>query len=353
MNYQDMDLQRSYISKGDNNFADAFLNPVLSCTKEYKRSVGFFTSSALTAIEEGIIDLARNGGTIKLIASPRLSEEDAQAIRLGYEIREEYILNNFTREFVAELEALDDPALNLLIELISKNILDIKIAVTDDLGIYHDKLGILRDFDDNVIAFFGSPNASLSGYRFNYERIRIAKSWQSGSAEIVAEEDKEFDQLWNNKNEFVEVYDYQETAHQQIIQIIARRRQKKNKVDIILRDYQEQAIAAWIANGYRGFFVMATGTGKTWTAIYSAKALVNQQPVAIIICAPYIHLIKQWHEDVKAAFPDANIVLVSSENPDWDKQITNAAIKSNYNSRDQLIIISTIKSFYSNKFEKI
>ena len=24
MNYQDMDLQRSYISKGDNNFADAF-----------------------------------------------------------------------------------------------------------------------------------------------------------------------------------------------------------------------------------------------------------------------------------------------------------------------------------------
>ena len=65
MNYQDMDLQRSYISKGDNNFADDF-NPVLSCTKEYKRSVGFYIQ-CFDSHRRSIIDLARNGELSNLL----------------------------------------------------------------------------------------------------------------------------------------------------------------------------------------------------------------------------------------------------------------------------------------------
>lgn len=345
MNFRDIDIKHSYISKGDDNIIDSFLNPVLSYTKEYKRSVGFFSSGVFTAIMPGIMHLARNQGHIKLIASPQLSEEDTVAISLGYEQRQKYIIDSFNEEFERELQELDDDKLCLLCDLIRKNILDIKIAVTDKGGIYHDKLGILEDFDDNQLVFYGSPNSSYRGYRSNYEKIRIAKGWEEGNKEIVAEEIREFDSLWNNTNQFVEVYEYQKTAEKKLIEIIDSRVNKKKQSEIVLRDYQKQAIQAWIGNNYRGFFVMATGTGKTWTAIFSAKELIKKEQALIVICAPYKHLVKQWSEDIISAFPGADVILVSSENPKWDVQVTNAIVKSKYDSTAQVIVISTIASF--------
>lgn len=90
---------------------------------------------------------------------------------------------------------------------------------------------------------------------------------------------------------------------------------------------------------------MATGTGKTWTAIFSAKELLKTHQALILICAPYKHLVKQWWEDVVKVFPKADIIMVSSENLKWYQQVTDAIIKLNYDSTSQVIIISTIASF--------
>lgn len=345
MNYREMDIKHSYKSRGNENIADSFLNPVLAYTKEYKRSVGFFSSGVFDTIMPGIIKLARNHGYIKLIASPKLSEEDATVITLGYEQRQNYIIDAFSKDFEKELDLLEDEKLQILFDLVRKKILDIKIAITDQCGIYHDKLGIMQDFDGNKIVFYGSPNSSYKGYRSNYEKIRISKGWEPGSKEIVDEENEEFDSLWNNTNEFVEVYEYQKVAEKKLIEIIEKRSNSNKKNEIVLRDYQKQAIQAWIDNNYRGFFVMATGTGKTWTAIYSAKELVKEHSSLILICAPYKHLVKQWSEDVEATFPNADIIMVSSENPKWDIEISNAIVKTNYDKSAQVIVISTIASF--------
>lgn len=351
MTYKQLDIAHSYISQGDNNIADSFLVPVLKCTKEYKRSVGFFSSGVFDTILDGIIALVRNGGKIKLIASPKLSEADAEAISLGYEQRKKYIEDSFSKDFIEEVSKLSDKHLQILCDLIRKEILDIKIAITDGCGIYHDKLGILKDIKGNIIAFYGSSNSSYSGYRCNYERIRVSKNWEPGFEEIVADEDKEFDRLWDNTNEYVEVYEFTKTAEQNLIEVIEyRKNNSEPQAKITLRDYQEKAIESWVANGYHGFYVMATGTGKTWTAIYSAKKLVESHPCLITICAPYKHLVKQWSEDVESAFPKAKIVLVSSENPGWEKQIANEIIRGKYNEDSQLIIISTIASFKMKRF---
>lgn len=271
--------------------------------------------------------------------------DDANAISLGYEQRQKYIIDSFSEDFEREIEELEDEKLRLLCDLIRKNILDIKIAVTNQCGIYHDKLGILQDFENNKLVFYGSPNSSYGGYRSNYEKIRISKGWEAGSKEIVEEEIREFDSLWQNTNEFVEVYEYQKTAEKKLLDIIDKRTNKNKQNEIVLRDYQEQAIQAWIDNNYRGFFVMATGTGKTWTAIFAAKKLVKKESALIVICAPYKHLVKQWSEDVITAFPTADIILVSSENPKWDIQLTNAIVKEKYDNTSQVIVISTIASF--------
>ena len=354
MNFQELELSRSYISRGDNNIAKSFLVPALKCTKEYMRSVGFFSSDVLLPIIDGIVSLSRRGGSIKLIASPQLSQEDIDAISLGYSRRDELLRGVFDRSFISEMEKLDDSALQLLSTLIARGILDIKIAVTEGIGEYHDKLGLLQDQEGNTLAFFGSANSSLNGYQNNYEKIRIARSWVTGEQDVVADELQEFNSLWNGSNPYVSVIDYRESARTNVLKIIERRSSKKDDATsdpVKLRDYQEQAIEAWAENNYRGFYVMATGTGKTWTAIFSAKKLLKKNPATVVICAPYKHLVRQWSEDVSSAFPDAKIVLVSSENSSWLQQINQAVIRKRYSPNTQIIIITTIASFNMPRFE--
>lgn len=353
MGLKDLDIKKSYISCGDENIAKSFLVPALKHTKLYQRSVGFFSSSVFEPILDGVVALARNGGNIQLIASPRLNEEDIQAITLGYEKRDAIIQNAFTRDFIAEVEGFDEIRLQVLIDLIAKGTLDIRIAVTDTVGIYHDKLGILEDFNGNVVVFYGSANSSASGYQKNYEKIRTVKSWIEADAESIADEQEEFRSLWDGTNPFVKVYPYRESAKANLLTVLERKQSgsgAKSNAPIQLRDYQKEAITAWVNNDYHGFYVMATGTGKTWTAIFSAKELLEKHPAMVVICAPYKHLVRQWADDVVKTFPDAKLIMVSSENPQWEQQINHEVIRKKYNPNNQIIIISTIASFKMDRF---
>lgn len=355
MGFRDLNLKKSYISCGDANIATSFLVPALKCTKLYRRSVGFFSSSVLEPIIDGVVSLARNNGRIQLIASPRLNDEDIRAIQAGYEKREKIISSAFSRDFLAGVEGLDDNKLQLLIELIAHGTLDIKIAVTDTTGIYHDKLGILEDFDGNVIVFYGSANSSANGYQNNYEKVRIVNSWTPSDQESIADEQDEFQSLWEGTNPFVKIYPFKESAREHLLRVAESRKapaSKKENAPITLRDYQQEAIAAWVNNNYHGFFVMATGTGKTWTAIFAAKEFLAVHPAMLVVCAPYKHLIRQWATDLEKVFPAARLIMVSSENPSWEQQITQEIIRQQYAKDRQLIVVSTIASFKMQRFMK-
>ena len=73
----------------------------------------------------------------------------------------------------------------------------------------------------------------------------------------------------------------------------------------------------------------------------------------IVIAAPYKHLVRQWAEDVNKLFPDAETVLISSENPQWYTISKRLVLSQQYHPEKQIILITTIKSFYSAKFEKV
>ncbi|MBE9127223.1 DNA phosphorothioation system restriction enzyme [Coleofasciculus sp. LEGE 07092] len=64
---------------------------------------------------------------------------------------------------------------------------------------------------------------------------------------------------------------------------------------IQLRQYQEQAVANWFANHGRGTLKMATGSGKTITALAIATQLYQtiHLQVLVVVC-PYRHLVTQW-----------------------------------------------------------
>ncbi len=354
MDFKDLDIKHSYISYGEENIISSLVAPSLRYAKSYKRSVGFFSSSVFNVLADQIISLVRNQGKIKMICGPQLSEEDGEAISVGYKYKQDVIEKIFSEKFEDELDKLSEKNLRLLAELIAKGYMEIKLAITKGVGIYHDKLGILEDLNGNRIVFYGSANSSEAAYINNYEKIRVSTSWWKGFEPIIEDEEKEFDSLWDNTNPYVEVSNFSKKACKIIDRKITEKaKEKASKSGIVLRDYQEQAINAWKNNAYVGFYVMATGTGKTWTAIYSAKELLEHEKCDIVICAPYKHLVKQWYEDVVKVFPDAKYIMVSSENPQWELQLNEELIRSKYKKDNQIIVISTIMSFSMPKFQKI
>ncbi|MFN7355345.1 MAG: DNA phosphorothioation system restriction enzyme, partial [Pseudanabaena sp.] len=68
-----------------------FYIPCLRHSILYSRAVGFFSSTSMASVAGGLLALIQSGGKMRLIASPSLSAEDAEAIALGLKQKEEII----------------------------------------------------------------------------------------------------------------------------------------------------------------------------------------------------------------------------------------------------------------------
>ena len=349
MTYKDIPLEISYRSVGEESFSE-ILNPLLSCTKVYKRSVGYFSSSALNFIGEGLLEMARKGGKIYLATSPRLSDDDIVAIQAGYCDRE-VIEDRFLSEVKNAFLQITDENAKMLYLLVKEQIIDVKIVLRSN-GIYHDKLAILEDFDGNVVACVGSNNETGSGYNYNYEKIRVYKSWNDFEGRIQ-DETSEFESIWNDDNCELQVYDFMEAFENELLERVNKTGEYARETNkYVMRPYQEDARTNWINNGFKGFFVMATGTGKTITSLYSIGDLIKNEQIFTVIAVPYKHLVSQWYEDVKEFYPNAYIHIVHGEIKDAETKIYASYLQSQKVYKP-IIVVTTIKSFFLERFERL
>lgn len=353
MSLLNCEIKREYRSLIDNIPRDFYI-PLLSEAKTYKRAVGFFSSSSLIHISYGIGKLALNGGHIQLIASPHLTDEDFDAIAKGYEKRHEIIENALNRElhdYLIDSESMQ--RLNLLANLIEDDILDIRIAFLkkeQSLGMYHEKMGIIIDSEDNKVAFSGSMNETSTAMIESYEAIDVFKSWGgTDSAERIDLKNKAFDSIWENTENGIEVRSFPNVTKKMIekyrtgnpnyyidsplsnpVNSSLKTTQKvfgaRIPNDIQLFDYQKEAIDNWEANNYRGIFDMATGTGKTLTGLGAIARLSEKldDELAVIIVCPYQHLVEQWVEDIKKFNINPIIGYSASPMKDWKARLAEA-----------------------------
>lgn len=128
MSLQDIALKTEYRSFQD-NIAQDFYIPALKQAVRYKRAVGFFSSSILSMITAGLYEFYQHEGKIELLASPKLSREDIEAIEQGYAAREAVIERSLRRELLDYEDFCTLNRLNLLANLIADERLDIKIVV--------------------------------------------------------------------------------------------------------------------------------------------------------------------------------------------------------------------------------
>ena len=210
MSFKDIPLLR-YYKTYKNDIVKEFYTPVLNQAVLYQRAVGFFTSGALIDLTKGLRGLARNHGKIQFIVSPKLSEEDIDAINKGY-AQKEIIGHALMRNFKEPENYYEEERLNFLAYLIEEGFMDIKVAFTPSnktAGMYHEKMGIITDENGNKIVFTGSLNETINAFHVNSESIVVFKSWEE-SKSYVDDIQKDFDQLWNKEDDNLEIFDFPE-----------------------------------------------------------------------------------------------------------------------------------------------
>ena len=111
------------------------------------------------------------------------------------------------------------------------------------------------------------------------------------------------------------------------------------------RPYQVEALNSWIANGCQGFFAMATGTGKTVTAL---NCLLNyfqdHGRYRCLVLVPTLSLVEQWVRELRK-FGFTFIVKISSKERSWKDDITRITASAYLDESSSFVIISTYASF--------
>ncbi len=299
MSWQDINIQDHYRSDRHNLIQDFYI-PCLSQANLYSRAVGYFSSSSIVLISQGLAALIEAGGKMRLVASPHLSPEDIKAIKQGLKQREEVV----SKAIIKEFETVSQDRLACLSWLLSQGVLDIKLAVAnnfDDPGLYHEKFGVLSDINNNRVAFTGSINETRSGLVSNFESIEVFCDWRGVEINRVERIAENFEKLWSNDTERAEVISFPEAAARKLLEYrpytkptVAKKRKHKlellaesknnyqseenekrslHNLDITLRSYQEEALTKFKSADYRGILAMATGAGKTITALACATPI--------------------------------------------------------------------------------
>jgi len=368
----ELPLQTRYRTGDDDLVADFYL-PCLRAASQYDRAVGYFTSGALALAAPALTPFLANGGQMRLVASPHLTQADVDAMLAGYESREEIVARAVQRELTAR--DLPDPVgdtLSCLSWLIAHERLEVRIALLSDIaapGIYHEKIGVFRDTAGTRVAFQGSANESVGGLVNNFESILVFSSAHAGQAELVDQLDEDFQLLWDRQLSALEVIDLPEAARRTLIEtyspdraerLVTRRGGGRQlpaaPTELEIREYQRQAMAAWFAARGRGVLEMATGTGKTITALSIAARLYEEQAkrnegLAVVVLCPYQHLVVQWMAEADR-FGFGPLACFRSRQR-WEAELRTRLLELRSGARPTVMAIVTNATFATRAFQSM
>jgi superfamily II DNA or RNA helicase len=297
MALRNLQYQEDYRS-GYNNLVEEFFRPSLREASIYWRAVGYFSSTALESFGSPLGEFVLNDGKIRLVTSVELTEADLNAIANG--TPKEAICAERLEQIVSEefADGVGDGVARLS-RLLELGRLEIRIAVPKHgSGIYHEKIGVFEDTDGEYVAFSGSSNESRNAFENNRECIDVYPAWTSPVR--AARKREHFEQVWTGTDIGVEVYSFPEAAKQQLLQTY-RAHARTQQPRLNKWRHQDEALKAFLA-AERGVLNMATGTGKTRTALKIMKALFEMGRIDnVIIAMEGKDLLNQWHTELLQA----------------------------------------------------
>lgn len=378
MNFRDLAIKACYESGVDNIIEDYYV-PVLGASVHYDRIAGFFSSSSLAIAARGLSDFIANGGKMRIITSPRLNNEDINVVKKIAENSATLKLTDFGVDVNNLENEFESNHVKALGWMLASGLLEMRLAIVynDDgtisdseevieKGLFHQKVGILRDKDGNELSFSGSINETASAWVNNDEEFKVFKEWTDAQEYYIRDKER-FEEIWNGRRKNVKVFNLPNAVKADIIKYsadfncesISLKKYHTERIkhfdfrwDKKLFFYQADALNKWKANDYRLLFEMATGTGKTRTAIAGIKYLNEiKNRLITIISTPQNTLSKQWKEEVEAQgliFDESVIIDGSVQN--WASLLTKLLYKNGVGLADHCVFYTTHVTASSDKF---
>jgi len=262
--------------------------------------------------------------------------------------------------------------------MIANKRLEIKVAVVYDSygnpmrcediqqrGLFHQKVGILRDTEGNIVTFSGSVNETASAWLDNIEEFKTFRSWHPSEQEYIEADVHKFERFWHGLPERVRIMDIPRAVKEKLVEIapaeleeielpqIYNRLSKSGPIQ--LYSHQENAVDAWFENGNQGIFEMATGTGKTFTALGCLNRVSqNPQGLLTIVACPLQHLVQQWKREIdKFDIRYDSLIIADSSNTEWKDTLTDHLIDLAIGYKQSVMVLTTHRTFSSNDFRGI
>jgi superfamily II DNA or RNA helicase len=346
----DVRWKRRYNSPPDDLIADFYV-PAFERSTRYDRAVGFFSSALLAQISPSIDQFVVNGGIMRLITSPaNLSDDDLKAMGKGEELRA-HLKSDLIKAVNSTIPGvvLAD-RLRLLTWMVATGKLQARIALrehSDCYSLFHEKIGVFTDSSGCWMTFTGSPNETMGGAARHSESFPLHRSWVNDDQFAYATEERDrFEEIWDERVPGIATWSVNDWivdpmrsrfgTREPINDIVLPKPTQRVAVppieeanppvilptdglgltpslprDLVLRDFQRDAVNDWLRAGGRGTFAMATGTGKTVTALAAATqaaayAAQSDKPLLVLVIVPLVDLVDQWgREATKFSFRPA------------------------------------------------
>ncbi|MEJ8741570.1 DEAD/DEAH box helicase family protein [Phocaeicola sp. HCN-6420] len=385
----DVHFKHSYTS-GYDEPKDFFTEALIeSCN--FDLGLGFFSSSGIRSLSYGFALFIANGGKMRVVMNHILSKEDKEVIENG----QKHLIEDFEDNILCDIKKLietlskeDEQFFRCLSYLISVDRIKFVATVSTKGGLGHDKYGIFKDEKGNKVAFIGSANFSQSALELNGETITVFTSPNDDNR--IAEYQTLFDQSWEKdtphlihipienvktfiREKFPEAsltnlieeginlresigmdndvpQKYYKPISKRILDKIELKEQEPQFPFPEERKIQIDAYNAWIGNGKKGMFAMATGSGKTVTALNCIRKQYKENGYyKAIIVVPTQALAMQWEHETKS-FNFQNIVSTHSDK-DWKDVLSRYITRSLLDSTKSIILITTYATFNRNDIQ--
>ena len=302
---------KTCLDTSEDNLVEELYLPCLKWAERFDRGVGFFTTGWITCNITGMSDFASRGGKIRLVTSPILSNDDIDAIISSenndldaYKKFEVALLDNVN---ILEKEMKKD-ILNAFSWMLYDGIIEMKFAIPcrrlDD-GDFHDKFGIFYN-DEEALSFSGSINDSKHGFQ-NYESIKVFKTW-SGTKEYVDADIARFEKIWGCKDRNLRMYTIPNAVKERIFELRTSNRPYKRENSVSNKwIHQDKAVECFMEKEH-GILAMATGTGKTVTAIKIMNRLFEEDKIKRVVITMYGNdLLDQWAKQIRERYRNKQI----------------------------------------------
>ena len=292
---------KSCLDTSEDNLVEELYLPCLKWAKRFDRGVGYFTTGWITCNISGMSDFASRNGKIRLITSPILSDEDIDAI-INSESNDKDAYRKFEGALLDNVKMLEKEMradiLNAFSWMLYDGVIEMKFAVPckklED-GDFHDKFGIFYA-DEDALSFSGSINDSKHGFQ-NYESIKVFRTW-AGTKEYVDADIARFEKMWNYNDKNLKIYTIPAAVRERIFQLRTTSRPYRRNMAPNKWIHQDEAVECFLEKKH-GILAMATGTGKTVTAIKIINRLFEEGKIRRVVISMYGNdLLDQWAKQI-------------------------------------------------------